>query len=567
MNIFIEIGLIVFIATLVSSVMRIFRQPLIVGYIFTGVLVGPYFFNLIESTEYIELFSKLGIAILLFIIGLSLKPDVIREVGRVSLITGLGQILVTSFVGFYLMQFLGFGFSASIYGALALTFSSTIIIFKLLSDKGDLNKLYGKISIGFLLVQDVFAAVVLLIISVIGSASVASGDSFIFTLFLLLKGVTFFVFLYLMSRYILPKVSKFFASSQELLFLFSISWGLGLSALFYVFGFSLEIGALSAGVALASSSFAREIGSRMKPLRDFFILLFFVLLGSQIILSNLASIAFPAIILSLFVLIGNPVIVIILMNLLGYKSKTSFLSGLVVAQISEFSLILMSLGMSFGQVDEKAVSLITLVGIITITGSTYLILYADYIYSKIRFLLRFLEIRYQHKKEREESVDNIDMIIFGYDRVGYDFVNIAKKIHKRYMVVDFNPDSIHKLVKNDVPYQFGDAEDAEFLEEIGLSTAKIIVSTIPDFKTNLNLVDYYRNHNKKGVIIVISHNIKDTREFYRHGASFVVMPHYLGASYASRMIEQYGVEHYAFDKEKREHILYLEQRQKITEEK
>lgn len=567
MHIFIEIGIIIFIATIVSSIVRLFRQPSIVGYILTGVVVGPYLLNLVQSTEYIELFSKLGIAILLFIIGLSLKPDIIREVGKVSIVTGIGQIVVTSGIGFFIMRSLGFEVNASIYGALALTFSSTIIIFKLLADKGDLNKLYGKISIGFLLVQDVVAAIVLLVVSVFGSSSSVSGNATMFTILLLLKAIGFFIFLYIMSRYVLPKLSVFFASSQELLFLFSMSWGLGLSAIFYVFGFSLEIGALAAGIALASSSFAREIGSRMKPLRDFFILLFFVLLGSQIILPDISSIIAPAVILSLFVLIGNPLIVIILMNLLGYKSRTGFLAGLVVAQISEFSLILMSLGLTFGHVSSEAVSLITLVGIITITGSTYLILYADKLYLLLKPILRFLEIRKHKIIEREQEATSREMIIFGYDRVGYDFVNVAKKMKLKYSVVDFNPISIQKLKNNNIPYQFGDAEDAEFLEEVEVPKAKIIISSIPDFKTNLNLVYFYRNYNKQGVIIVLAHNIKDAQYLYKHGASFVIMPHYLGANYASKMVEYNGVESNAFEKQKAEHLMYLEKRQKATEEK
>ncbi len=182
--------------------------------------------------------------------------------------------------------------------------------------------------------------------------------------FLFIKGLSFFFILYILSRYILPKLSVFLAHSQESLFLFSITWGLGLAAIFHIFGFSLEIGALAAGVALASSPFSQEIGSRMKPLRDFFILLFFVMLGSQMVLSDFGNIIIPAVILSLFVLIGNPIIVIVLMNLLGYKSRTGFLAGLTVAQISEFSLILIALGFSLGHVNREIVSLVTFIGII-----------------------------------------------------------------------------------------------------------------------------------------------------------------------------------------------------------
>jgi len=565
MHIFIEIVFILLVATLISSFMRLLKQPLIIGYIFSGVIVGPYFLNLIGSAEYMEFFSKFGIVILLFIVGLNLKPDIIREVGKVSILTGFWQIIFTSVLGFLLMQVLGFDIIASLYGALALTLSSTIIILKLLSDKGDLNRLYGKISIGFLLVQDIFATLVLLVVSVLGSLNSAGENTFEFTIFLIIKGVAFFAILYVINRYILPKLTAFLASSQELLFLFSITWGLGLAVLFYVLGFSLEIGALVAGIALSSSPFSQEIGSRMKPLRDFFILLFFVLLGSQLALFSAGSIIIPAIILSLFVLIGNPIIVIIVMDLLGYKSRTRFLAGLTVAQISEFSLILAALGFSLGHINREIVSLITLVGIITIAGSTYLILYADKIYLYLRPILRLMELRKKSEDKREEDIEEQDMIIFGYDRVGYDFVNVAERMKIKYFVVDFNPSSIHRLEKNHIPFRFGDADDVDFLEEIFAFKSKMIVSTIPEFKTNLNLVSFCHNHNPDIITIVVSHDIKDTRELYKHGASFVVMPHYLGAEYASKMIETHGIQKDAFEKEKKQHLIYLEKRQKLTE--
>lgn len=565
MHIFIEIGLIVFIATAISIIMRLLKQPLIVGYILSGVIVGPYFLNLIESTDYIELFSKFGIAILLFIVGLNLKPDIIREVGKVSLIAGLGQVIFTSVVGFFIMKLLGFGLYPSLLGAIALTFSSTIIILKLISDKSELNKIYAKISIGILLVQDVVAAIVLLFLSVSGSSILLNGNIIENSLFLLMRGILFFVFLYFISKYILPKFLNFVAKSQELLFIFSISWGIGLAALFHILGFSLEIGALAAGVALASSPFSQEVGSRMKPLRDFFILLFFVLLGSQMILSNVSEIILPAIILSFFVLIGNPIIVFFIMNMLGYKSRTSFFTGLTVAQISEFSLILVALGFSFGYLDREFISLITLVGIITIAGSTYFFIYKEEIYLKIKPFLHFLEFRKSKKIKDKDEDKEVELVIFGYDRVGYDFVNMAKKMNKNYFVVDFNPDLISRFKKNNIPFRYGDADDIDFLEDINITKAGMIVSTIPDFKTNLNLVSFYRNHNENGIIIVISHNIKDTRELYKHGASFVVMPHYLGAKHATKMIEDYAFHGEAFEEEKKHHLDYLEQRQKLTE--
>lgn len=562
-TIFLEIGIIIFIATIVSLIMKLFKQPLIVGYILTGVVVGPYILNLTEAKDAIELFSKFGIAILLFIVGLNLRPNVMREVGKISIIAGLGQIIFTSVAGFFIVKLLGFNSHAALLGAAAAAFSSTIIVLKLITDKEDLNKLYAKISIGILIVQDIVAAIILLLLSFPESASLSNVGITQSVFVFFEKGILFFGLLYLASKFVLPRLVNFLARSQELLFLFSISWGIGLAALFYYFGFSLEIGALAAGVSLASSPFSQEVGARLKPLRDFFILLFFVMLGSQLVISSISGILLWALILSAFILVGKPLLVIVIMNLLGYRSRTSFFTGLAMAQISEFSLILVAMGQTLGYLSSQFVSLITLVGIITIAGSTYLFIYSEKIYILARPLVRFLRFKKPKMFLEEEEDGKKDLIIFGYDRVGYDFVNTAKRIGMSYGVVDFNPFAIEKLKEIGIPCFFGDADDMEFLTEIGVQKAKIVVSTIPDFKTNLNLVSFYRNHNKEGIVIAISHTIKDTQELYRHGASFVVMPHYLGAKHAAKMIENFGLKVEEFEKEKQQHLEDLENRLKL----
>lgn len=539
MSIFLELSIILAVATAVAIFMRALRQPLAVGYIISGIIVGPHVLNILQSTEQVELFSKIGIAVLLFIVGLNLNPDTVKETGRVAVVTGIGQIVFTSIIGFGILILLGFDTVTAIYVAVALTFSSTIIILKLLSDKGDLGKLYGKISIGFLLVQDFVATLLLIIVPLIGSHALSGGEPNGAFIALFLKGVGASFILYGVSKYILPRLSYFLASSQELLFLFSITWGLGLASLFAWIGFSIEIGALIAGVTLSVSSYSFEISARMRPLRDFFIVLFFVLLGSQVGLTNIAAFLPVALILSLFVLVGNPLIVFVLMNLLGYRSRTGFLAGLTVAQISEFSLILMAVGFSLGHVNQDAVSLITLVGIITIAGSTYLIMYGEKLYAVLKKPLRFLEIRTPTHREKHGRHEHYDMIIFGYGRVGYEFVRTAQAIGFSYLVVDYNPETVANLRGEGVSFRFGDAEDVEFLEEIGLTKARIVVSTIPDPDINLLLVRHYRRVNADGVIMPLSHQVSEARSLYLEGATYVIMPHFLGAEHASAMLAKF----------------------------
>lgn len=549
---FIEFVTIVVIASLFGIAARILKQPLIVGYIAAGIIIGPHVLNVVTSTEQIELFSKIGITVLLFIVGLNLNPKVIKEVGKASLVTGVGQVLFTTMVGFGIALFLGIDRIAAIYVAIALTFSSTIIILKLLSDRGDVHKLYGKVAIGFLLVQDIIATLILMIVPILTGKG--ENSAMLEIVIILLKGGWLLFGLYLVSEWILPKLMRFMAQSTELLFLSSIAWGLGFASLFYYIGFSIEIGALIAGVVLSLTPYADEIGSRLKPLRDFFIVLFFILLGAHMKLDTLPQIIIPAIIFSLYVLVGNPIIMIILMNLMGYKRKTGFMAGLTVAQISEFSLILGTLGFNLGHLDQSVLSLLTLVGLITIAGSTYLILYADRVYIWVEPILKLLTFQQNARNETSQLSEAPQVLLFGYDRVGNDFIKAFKKLDSTYLVVDFNPKAIDLLQKSDIPHKFGDAEDGEFLEELQLEKVKLIISTLPEFSVNKLLVQRIRRLNPKAVIITISHNTRDTKELYEEGASYVVMPHYLGAAFASKLISKLKFDRSAYKEEKEQHL-------------
>ncbi len=554
MDVFLEISMIIAIATAVSVVMRILRQPLIVGYIISGILAGPYVLNIVQAVDTIELFSKIGITILLFIVGLHLSPSVIKEVGKVSLTTGIGQVLFTSLIGFIIALVLGLDRVAALYTAIALTFSSTIIILKLLADKGDMNKLYGKIAVGFLLVQDIVATIILIVVS--SFTGPTDGNIIFFILMTLVRGALLIGAIMLFSHFLLSKIYRYISTSQELMFLFSITWGLGMACIFYLMNFSVEIGALVAGVTLSATPYANEIGSRMKPLRDFFIVLFFILLGSQMIVSDIQQLLLPALVLSAFVLIGNPIIVVVLMNLLGYNRRTGFYAGLTVAQISEFSLILATLGFQVGHLSREVLSLITLVGLITIAGSTYLILYSDWIYPRIASLLSFLEIRKKTAAGKKEKT-GYGALLFGYDRVGSLFVQSFKKLDLEYGVVDINPESVIRMKNEGIPGLYGDASDVEFLQELELGTVKMVVSTIPDLQINLLLIDTIRRTNPRAIIVTISHYPDEAKELYLRGATYVIMPHYLGARFAARMISRLGTQKKEYEQERGKHLSHI----------
>ncbi|MCA9369866.1 MAG: cation:proton antiporter [Pseudomonadales bacterium] len=555
MTAFGEITLLLALTAGISLVMKLIRQPLIIGYILAGVLAGPYMLGILTDTHSIELFSTFGITILLFIVGLHLNPLVIREVGKVSLVTGLGQVLFTSLVGFLISLLIGLNVIAALYCSIALTFSSTIIILKLLSDKGDIQSLYGKIAVGFLLVQDIVASIILMAFSSFGTA--ANQPLPLTITLLVVKGLLLFCFLYAVSKYVLPKLITFAAGSSELLFLLSLSWGLLVAVLFQTLGLSLEIGALIAGITLSTSDYVEEIAARLRPLRDFFIILFFVLLGAEMILDFTPQILLSALALSLFVLIGNPIIMIVIMNLLGYKQRTGFMAGLTVAQISEFSLILATLGLQLGHISKEVMTIITLVGLITISISSYFIIYAERIYPPLRKILKFFQLR-KKTSEKQKKIKKIDVLLFGYNRVGLQLLTFLKKQDYRVGVVDLDPATADKLPGKRAPLFHGDIENIEFLESLPLSEAKLIISTITKTETTLLLTKTVRTANPTATIILFAHTQEDAHELYQAGATYVVLPHHVGADHLTQIIESLGFEEKAYTRRKNKHVRELE---------
>ncbi len=559
-EVFIQLCLTLLIVLGVSFIMRILKQPLIIGYIFAGILVGPFFFNLLSKSETFTIFSEMGIAFLLFLVGLHLSPKVIKDVGKISLITGIGQIVFTSAIGYAIGILLGFTPIVAIYIAVALTFSSTIIIMKLLSDKDALEKLYGKISIGFLLVQDLIAIMILIVLS---AFSTGSGGSSVLIWTLVKGGLTLAIF-FPFSYFVLPKLTDFFAKSSEFLFIFTISWGLGFSALFVFLGLSIEVGALIAGILLSMSPYSYEMGSRLRTLRDFFIISFFIILGSQMVFADIKEFIVPVIIFSLFILIGNPLIVMTLMGFMGYSKKTGFMAGLTVAQISEFSLILVALGVKVGQLPQHILSLVTIIGLITIAGSTYMIIYSEQIYNKISGLLSIFERK--NFKEKDILKKQYKYILIGENRIGFSIMKSFISSKKDYLIIDFNPVRVKKLCRQGINCIYGDASNLELISDINLQNTELIVSTIPEKEINMAILQMIKGSNSKTRLIVTARRITDAFELYKEGADYVILPHFLGGEYVANLIKEFEKDKGIYKKEKEKQIRDLKERLKEGQE-
>jgi Kef-type K+ transport system membrane component KefB len=550
---FFEITLIVGLASILSIIFRIFKQPSILAYILTGVILGPLGIIQLEGTEVIEFFAEIGITLLLFMLGLELRFSELKSVGKISLLTGIGQIVFTSIIGFAVCTLLGFSPLLSLYLSIALTFSSTIIIVKLLSDKKDLQSLYGKISVGFLLVQDFVAILALILLS--GFTTDSSVNIFSFS-FIILKAVLLFGLVIFLSRSILPSLMNKIAHSQETLFLFSLAWAFGLSAFIAspFVGFSIEIGGFLAGLALANTSENYQIITRVKPLRDFFITIFFVTLGTGLLFSDISTILIPGIILSLFVLIGNPIIVMIIMGLMGYRKRTGFMAGLTVAQISEFSLIVMFMGNRIGHVSDQAISLITLVGAITFVASTYMIINNNSLYKLLSPLLDIFErSNIKEKRIQTEKLDD-HIVLIGVRRMGEAVLEALKKDEENKIVaVDFDPDIVEKLKDEGIIAFYGDIADEEIQQHAQIESARLIISTISDLEDNIILLKFISKLSKKPKIVMLALEKEEARQLYKEGADYVILPHIAGGHHLAKILVEKNhidlIQHYR-EKEK-----------------
>ncbi len=525
-----ELAIVVFVAAALGIIARALRQPIILAYLAAGILIAYFdFFNL-ANQETFRIFSDLGIMFLLFLVGLELNYASLRISGKASVLVGLGQIAFTFLIGFLIASQMGFSYFSSAYIAIALTFSSTIIIVKLLSDKKDLSSLYGRISIGFLLVQDFVAILILILLSSIETGGTLAFSTLVLAVF---KGLVLFALVFWLSKQFFPWLFEKIARSEELIFITSLAWVFLFAAVISKLGFSIEIAGFLAGIALANSSENFQIASRVRPLRDFFILVFFVILGSSVIFTNFSGLALPIVILSLFVLIGNPLIVLIIMGAMGYRKRTSFLSGVTVAQISEFSLIIAALGLKLGHISEEVVALVTAVGVLTITISTYLILNAEKIFRIISGPLSIFE-RKNLKKERLEKKPNKTIVLIGIGRTGR---SIAQNLPKdKLLIIDFDPEAVEKLSRRGFEVLLGDITDIEIIEKSNLKEATLVVSTSPDFESNATLLEEIRKLPHAPKIIVRARTEREAEALYGASADYVLLPHFTAGQYLGKTI-------------------------------
>ena len=534
-GVFGEFALLLLMAAAAGAFALWLRQPVLIAYIAMGIVAGPAVLGVVTAHDQIDLLAQVGVAVLLFVVGLKLDLQHIRHIGPVALATGLGQLSFTIVIGFFLILAMGKGWVEALYVAVALTFSSTIIIVKLLSDKREIDSLHGRIAVGFLIVQDLAVVIAMMVMSALrgdageGSLLALAGS---LTLRIGIAGLG----LYLLMRYVLPRVVDRMAQSQELLLIFAIAWGTGLASLGEWAGFSKEAVAFVAGFSLASTHYRDAINARLTGIRDFLLLFFFIDLGAKLDFSTLGGEVWPAIVLSLFVLIGNPLIVMAIMGYMGYRKRTGFLCGLTVAQISEFSIIFVAMGISLGHVGSGALGLTTLVGLVTIAMSTYMILYSHPLYEKLSPWLGMFERKRPHRElavaTERHDLREADVIVFGLGRYGSRLALGLRDAGLKVLGVEFDPEVARSLRRHGLPVRYGDGIAGEFLESLPLKDTRWVVSTLPDLASNRDLLRGLRELHFTGELAVVAREEFDGAPLKALGAPTILYPMRNAVDYA-----------------------------------
>lgn len=584
-DIFLAIGIMLIVATILSYLARMINQPMIPAYVVAGVILGPLL-GIITNSGIIGTLSEIGIAFLLFIAGLELDLRKLREVGAVASIGGLAQIISLFSAAFLLSLIFGFGKIESVYLGLIVALSSTMVIVKILSDKRSIDTLHGRIIIGILIVQDIVAIISL---SILRSVDSFSG---FFMLISAVKAVILIGLVVVFTRLIIPRIFRRAAKNQEILFLMAITFLFAISLLFQHIGsiivsilqnidvslsgeiinvlspgFSIAIGAFAAGVGLAGLPFNFQIIGQVKPLRDFFSTIFFVSLGLGVSISSVREVILPFVALLVLVVALKPLIVFILVSFFGYLHRPSFIAGISLGQISEFSLILVSQGFLLGHVSQGIVTITILLAVFSIIITSYLMEYETPIYLWMSSYISGLD----KVTATSANLGNVpkgryDVIVCGYNRIGFSIGNTLKRLKKKMLVIDYNPDVIRKLKEEKVPCIFGDIGNNEIMERVDLKHARIVISTVPTLNDNEMIIEKAKKENPKISIILTANQIDEALTLYEKGADYVILPHFLGGKHISMMIEDYHRDLKSILKLKVAHIDELKERKRLGHE-
>ena len=541
-NIFIQLAIILGISSLLGLLMVRFRLPLLIAYLLSGLLIASTTIFDPRASEVLHFLPEIGIAFVLFLVGMELDFRELRSLGKPILIAGTLQIFITTIVGSSIARVLGYSPVESWYLGVGLAFSSTILVIKLLIDKKDLTALYGKLAVGILLLEDILA-VALLVVLTVGTSVLGIGLQQAFpVLTLIVKAILLFGLTIVFGKFILPRVFEATSKQSELLFITALAWCFIYISFAISLGFSVVVGAFLSGLTLAGSPFHFSIQGKVKPLREFFVALFFVYLGTQVQFKELGQILPLTLIFTFYTLICKPTMFVLIFGIFGFKKHTMFQTALTLTHISEFSLIVMLVGFQLGAVSQSALTTIALSTVLSMVCASIMITNSRKLYIKLSRFLEFFERKnFRHFLEANENREELEnfVIVIGGHRMGGALVKFFKEEKIPLLVLDFNPKQVESLNKLGVTAIYGDMGDPEVLDDLKLDSARMIISTAQDPDDNLLLLEELKYRHINIPVIVRSETVADAEELYKRGADFVIIPEIVAGDLLAEKLKEH----------------------------
>jgi Kef-type K+ transport system membrane component KefB len=525
-----DIALGILFAALLGHVARLLRQPLLLGYIAGGILLSSQMgFGLVTNAESIELIAEIGLILLLFIIGLEIDLRELRRLGRSMLGLGVAQFVVNSLLGLAFFAWLGYrvgqGRFDLVYLAIVISLSSTLIVVKLLREKFELKILSGRLTLGVLVVQDIWAILFMAVQPSLAepgvlriAQSVAGGA--------VLVGVAF-----LASRYLLAPLLEASARRPELVLISSVAWCFFISGFAHQLGLSREMGALIAGLSISAFPYGADVISKVTGVRDFFVTLFFVSLGLKVPVPS-ADVLGQALLIVVFVLVSRAISVVPAAVLLGEGVYAGAVTALNLAQISEFSLVILTLGAGYGHVSERVSAVVLTAMILTSLLAPYLITWNDRI---ARWLVAPFSRRVEAPAGGAPGADAPparEIVLLGHFRIAEAVLDLvethAPQLKARITLVDYAANRAQGVRARGFRWEYGDLANPDELEHLGIEETRIVVTTISDtFLKGIStrrLVGNLRRLAPRAVIVMIGEEKTDLEDLLRAGADHVLIP-------------------------------------------
>jgi Kef-type K+ transport system membrane component KefB len=566
-----SIGICVGFAALIAAVTWRFRQPLIIAYLATGVIIGPIGLGFIKDQASISTVAEIGLILLLFVIGLEIDLRKMASGGTAVLLTGALQVPICVALGLAFFSLLGVANEpdnhALLYLAACMSLSSTLVVVKILNDKFELDTLPGRITLGVLVIQDLWAVGMLAV-----QPKILNPD-LVPLLGSLWRGALLVVGGFALSKYVLPYLFRTVAKAPELVLVSALGWCFFLAGAASLIGLSREMGALIAGVSLSTFPYNFDVVAKAVSIRDFFVTLFFVALGMQITIPSLQVLEL-ALFASVFVIVSRVVVVPILYALrLGLR--TSIVPAINLAQVSEFSIVIASLGVTMGQIKQDVLTVVIVTFAVTSVVSTYMINFSHPIQKVLTSIFKALGLKDLDAGGDEAAAQIHQPVIFlGFFRdtssILYEFehegtAKEAREFVEKILVIDFNPTVLRELRKKSIKCIYGDIAHSDTLRHAGVEHADLVVSSITDDvlrgTSNLRLMKTVHNHAPNAHVVLTTEHIPQALLFYEEGADFVFIPRLYSAAACARILRK-GLAG-GFEEIRSQAIEHLSQRQEV----